>query len=414
MRYSFLFGKAKANAVTDQESVNGKLLIQGGFVDQVGAGIFNYLPLGMRVLQKINNIIREELNAIGAQEVLLPALHPEELWKLTGRDLICKDVLFATEGYGDKKYYLGMSHEEIVTPMVKQFLQSYRDFPIAVYQIQTKFRNEARAKSGVLRGREFGMKDLYSFHETEEDLDNFYETAKAAYLRIFERMGLKVYVVAASGGSFTDKFSHEFQVLTEAGEDVIYVNEKSGMAYNSEVIEKISAEELAGCVQAKGVEAGNIFKLGSRFTDDFGVEFTDNDGQRKKVLMGCYGIGTTRLLGTIVEASHDQAGIIWPKEVAPFQIHLMNLGKNTEILAEAMKIYEQLMHNKFEVLFDERDESAGKKFKDADLIGLPVRLVLSEKTWANGEVEWKDRKTGEVKMVAITKLIEELLFYFNS
>ncbi len=413
MRYSFLVGRAKQNPVTDQESVNGKLLIQAGFIDQVAAGIYNFLPLGMRVMQKINNIIRHELNAIGCQEILMPALHPVEYWQTTGRDVTCDETLFKTEGHGEKKYFLGMSHEEMVTPLIKQFLLSYRDFPMAVYQIQTKFRNEARAKSGILRGREFGMKDLYSFHETEEDLDNFYEVVKQAYLKIFTRCGLNAYVVKASGGSFSDKYSHEFQVLTDAGEDKIYINAATGEAFNSEVMEKASSEELKNFKEAKGVEAGNIFKLGSKFTEDFGMEFTDRDGKRKKILMGCYGIGTTRLMGTIVEASHDEKGIIWPKEVAPFDVHLTYLGKDTAILAEAMKYYEKIQHAGYQVLFDDRDESAGKKLRDADLIGLPVRILISEKTLANGEAEVKERNKEEVQMIKLSNLIEFLYFYYK-
>lgn len=414
MRYSKLFGKTLQAPPKDAETANAKFLIQGGFVDMLAAGIYTFLPLGLRVLQKINHIIREELNAIGGQEILMPALQPIELWKVTGRDKLCEEDLYATKGHGEKDFVLGMSHEEVVTPLSQKFFNSYKDLPLAVYQIQNKFRNEARAKSGVLRGREFGMKDMYSFHTSEEDLDLYYEEVKKAYLRIFERCGVEAYVVQASGGSFTKKFSHEFQVLTNAGEDKILISRKHKLAFNSEVLES-GVKEYEGDVleEAKGVEAGNIFKLGTKFTEDFGANFMDEKGQLKPAIMGCYGIGTTRLVGTIVEASHDENGIIWPKSITPYQVHLISLGSSESVAENSSALYKKLMEAGFEVLFDDRDTGAGKKFKDADLIGLPVRVVISDRTMAENQVEWKERNSKDSKMVAMSNLIEELTFYYK-
>jgi len=415
MRYSKLFGgKTLATPPKDAETANAKYLIQAGFVDQLAAGIYTFLPLGIRVLHKINMIIREELNAIGGQEILMPALQPIDIWKATGRDETCKDTLYWTKGHGDKDFVLGMSHEEVVTPLAKKFFNSYKDLPLAVYQIQNKFRNEPRAKSGVLRGREFGMKDMYSFHVSEEDLDLYYEEVKKAYLRIYERCGVDAYVVQASGGSFTDKYSHEFQVLSDAGEDRIFISKKHKVAFNSEIM-KDGQTEYEGdvLVEGKGVEAGNIFKLGTKFSEDFGAYFMDKDNTQKPAVMGCYGIGNTRLVGTIVEASHDEKGIIWPKNVAPFQVHLVALGIKENLIAEANDLYHKLLAAGFEVLYDDRDERAGKKFNDADLIGIPVRLVISERTLAEGQVEWKERKESEPKMVQIANLIEDLMFYYK-
>jgi prolyl-tRNA synthetase len=415
MRYSKLFGgKTLQTPPKDAETANAKYLVQAGFIDQLAAGIYTFLPLGLKVLHKINHIIREELNEIGGQEILMPALHPIDIWKTTGRDQTCKDTLYWTKGHGDKDFVLGMSHEEVVTPLAKKFFNSYKDLPLAVYQIQNKFRNEPRAKSGILRGREFGMKDMYSFHASEEDLDLYYEEVKKAYLRIYERCGVEAYVVQASGGSFTDKYSHEFQVLSDAGEDKIHISKKHHVAFNSEIM-KAGQTEYEGdkLVEAKGIEAGNIFKLGTKFSEDFGAYFVDQQDNKRPAVMGCYGIGNTRLVGTIVEASHDEKGIIWPKNVAPFQVHLISLGAKENLISSAGDLYNKLKMEGFEVLYDDRDERAGKKFNDADLIGIPVRLVISERTLEEGQVEWKERSSADAKMVKITSLIDDLKLYYK-
>jgi prolyl-tRNA synthetase len=556
MRYSKLLGKTSFSTPHDAESINAKLLTQAGFIDKVSAGIYNYLPLGVRVLTKINKIIREEMNAVGGQEILMPSMHPIALWKTTGRYETWDEVLFKVGKDGD--FVLGPSHEETVTPLVKKYVNSYKDLPTCVYQIQTKFRNEPRAKSGLLRGREFGMKDMYSFHMDDKDLDEYYEEVKKAYLKVYERLGLKAYVIEASGGAFTNKRSHEFAVITEAGEDTIVICEKCKTAQNREIasgyiddpkqneglkelkkvdavrdksidaacklfdipawqilksvvfvtdqgfvgvlirgdlevnLEKVAVhmggpvklasnedlirhglvpgfispidnnklkfiadgsirgtknfntganelnkdylnanldrdfkikefgdfanvDERFKCHECnstlkfeKAVEAGNIFKLGTKYTDSFDFWFTDKDGKRKKIIMGCYGIGNTRLIGTIVEASHDSNGIIWTKESAPYLVHLISLGESKDVATEAEKIYKDLEKKGIEVLFDDRKESAGKKFKDADLIGIPIRIVVSEKTLDKDSVEWKERDKKDFEMVKIKDLIKKI------
>ncbi len=588
MRYSQLFGKTKTTTPHDENSVNAKLLTQGGFVDKMAAGIYNYLPLGQRVLKKILQIVREEMDAVGGQEIAMPALHPIELWQQTGRDKTADAILYRTKGAGDKDFVFAPSHEEAVTPLAKKFIQSYKDLPLSVYQIQTKFRNEPRAKSGVLRGREFGMKDMYSFHTDDADLDQYYEKVKQAYLNVYDRCGVKAYVVEASGGIFSDKISHEFSVVTPAGEDTILVCKKCNIAQNLEIAEgkihnphekgekelpmkevkvdrgptieesakahsvpqskilksvvykldnggligvcirgdlqvnehklaKYLGQEVrpagqedleeaglvagfispvglpnveggvkhAAEIEPKGekgahkdsytkvplpfvadhsirevknfatgankknvdlanvnlgrdftigdftdlvsvdtsfacnkcggkleevtaIEAGNIFKLGTKYSEAFDVNFTDEKGERKPVIMGCYGIGTTRLVGTIVEASHDEKGIIWPASVAPYSVHLLSLGDSDDVRTESEKIYRELQKENIEVLFDDRNESAGVKFNDADLIGIPLRVVISERNMKNGNAELKLRAEKDNKLVPLSKVMSEI------
>lgn len=547
MKYSQLFGKTKQQAPADADSVNAKLLSQAGFIDRLAAGIYTFLPLGYRVLKKINQIIREEMDAIGGQEILMPTLHPRELWQQTGRDKTMDPILYRTKGAGEHDFVFGPSHEEIVTPLAAKFVQSYKDLPVSLYQIQTKFRNEPRAKSGILRGREFGMKDMYSFHANEKDLDAYYEKAIEAYYKVFSRCGLDAYVMEASGGAFTDKYSHEFAVRTVAGEDVMLLCGKCRFAQNMEIAEakfetkgdsqekekplkkvhaprgpsieegaklhkvpewkilksviyKVRGGLLGVCIRGdlqidqarlerylkerlrvatkdeleeaglamgfispinsripfiadhsvkyaknfitganefdydfmnanlgrdfsvkeflhisemklacpkcghdfieeKAIEAGNIFKLGDKFAKDFNLTFMDADGNSKLMTMGCYGIGNTRLMGTIVEASHDEKGIIWPKNVAPYQVYLTALGGDKQAEQEAEKIYGHLLASGVEVLIDDRDESTGKKLNDADLIGIPLRVIVSKKTLEKKCVEVKKRNEKEARLV---------------
>lgn len=408
MKYSALLGKTRKNISADAVSVNHQLLLRGGFVDQLAAGIFTWLPLGLRVLNKVNNIVREEMNNIGGQEVTMPALIPKNNWLTTGR-WENVDILFKIKSQTDKEYGLGFSHEEVVTPLAKQYINSYKDLPLAIYQIQTKFRDELRAKSGMLRGREFGMKDMYSFHTTLEDLHNYYQTVIAAYLKIFSRLGLTaVKITEASGGSFTKKHSHEFNVLTPAGEMELAYCDKCTFAQNTELGLIPEGETCPGCHKGKiklgkAIEIGNIFDLGDKFAKDFSVEFTDEKGMRKLVQMGCYGIGVTRLVGTIVEMCHDEKGIIWPDTVAPFAVHLISLSGGE---TKSQDIYEKLIELGIEVLWDDREVGAGVKFADADLIGIPTRLVVSAKT--GDKVEIKKRGEKDSKLITygeITKLI---------
>lgn len=558
MKYSQLFGKTRQSSSQDVKSINARLLAQAGFIDQMAAGIYYLLPLGLRVLKKINTIIREEMNGVGGQELLMPALHPEEVWEKTGRTKTMDDVIYRTRGAGDKKFNMAPSHEEAVTPVAAKFVNSYKDLPFAVYQIQTKFRDEPRAKSGLLRGREFGMKDMYSFHRDEKDLDEYYDKVLAAYTRVYERCGMKSYAVEASGGAFTDNPSHEFSILTSAGEDTILINKKTGKASNLEVAEgnvnnpadpneaelpmkevdierdvsvkanaqahnceewrilktiiynvdggfvgvvirgdltinehklekfmgnpvrTASAKELEelGLVQGfispvgqksirfiadhsvknvknfitganalnkdlvnvnigrdfvvddetdlllfdervagndpdvtfeRAIEAGNIFKLGTKYSEDFGLKYTDSDGKEKPVVMGCYGIGNTRLMGTIVEASHDENGIIWPKSVAPFLVHMVSLGDDDAVNEAAEKLYKDLQSEGIEVLYDDRSENAGRKFKDADLLGIPLRLVVSKRTLEQESAEWKVRSEKDGSNVKLGDLVSKVV-----
>ncbi len=400
MRQSQLFTKTTKEAPKDEVSLNSRLLIQAGFVDKLMAGVYSYLPLGLRVLNKIKNIVREEMNAIGGQEILMPALTPKEIWDTTERwDKI--DVLFKLKGAGDKDMALGSTHEEVVTPLVKKFVKSYKDLPVAVYQIQDKFRNEPRAKSGLLRGREFSMKDLYSFHTSVEDLDNYYEKSKQAYLNVFKRCGLNAEVVEASGGVFS-KFSHEFQVMTEYGEDDVYYCAKCSRHQNKELVTEGSLKcPYCGADREikKSIEVGNIFRLLTRFTDPFEFTFKDEDGKDKPVVMGCYGIGPSRVLGSVVEIHHDDNGIIWPEAIAPFQIHLISLAKTDEERVRADQIYNDLLKSGKEVLYDDRESvTAGAKFADSDLIGIPVRYIVSAKTLEKDSVEVKNRGQKESKL----------------
>lgn len=411
MRQSQLFGKTIREVPKDEQSINAQLLIRGGFVDKLMAGVYTYLPLGKRVLANIENIIREEMDAIGGQEILMPALQNKEDWQTTGRWET--DVMMKVKTFLGKEYGLGWTHEEAVTPLAKKYMGSYKDFPFAVYQIQTKFRNEKRAKSGILRGREFLMKDLYSFHTNEKDLDRYYEIVKDAYFKIFDRVGIKdkTYLTFASGGAFS-KYSHEFQTIAEAGEDTIYICEKCNIAVNKEIIKEVNnccpECKNSNLKEAKAIEAGNIFKLKTRFTKAFDFQFLDKFGKKNLVIMGCYGLGPTRIMGTIVEIFNDKNGIIWPKSIAPYQIHLICLGKDNKIKKETEKIYHSLQKERVEVLYDDRDESGGIKLKDADLIGIPLRIVVSEKTLEKNSVEIKRRSEDGFEMVRADKLINYL------
>ena len=412
VKQSLLSAKTLREAPKDEESINAILLIRAGFIDKLAAGIYTFLPLGLRVLRKIENIIREEMVAVGGQEILMPALHPKENWVKTGRwELL--DVLFKLKGMGDRDYALGSTHEEIVAPLAKKMVLSYKDLPFALFQIQTKFRNEARAKSGLLRGREFPMKDLYSFHASQEDLDNYYQQATAAYFKIFERCGLgeKTYLTAASGGSFS-KYSHEFQTVSEAGEDTIFIcTSCKKIAINKEIkSETKTCPDCSGISfeEARGIEVGNIFKLGTKYSEPFDLKFKDQNGQEQNVIMGCYGIGPSRVMGTIVETSHDDKGIIWPENVAPYKYHLLVLGDSAEVKKSADELYEKLTGNNFEVLYDDRALPAGQKFAEADLIGLPWRLVISEKTLAQDSVEIKKRTETEANLMKTEGLIKSL------
>ena len=407
MKQSKYFLKTTKTKPAEDISANAVLLEQGGFVQKVMAGVYSYLPLGRRVLAKIETIVREEMEKAGGQEVFMPSLHPKENWQATGRWTEL-DVLFKIKSQHGYEYALGPTHEEIVTPMAQPIINSYKDLPLAVFQIQTKFRDEARAKSGLLRGREFRMKDLYSFHATSEDLAKYYQDVMIpAYDAVFKRIGLHALLTEASGGTFS-KFSHEYQVEIENGEDTIYICEQCGLAKNKEIFEPGVACTQCQAInyrEAKASEVGNIFKLETKYSSKFNLNYTDNEGQSKPVIMGCYGIGTSRLMGVAVEAFHDDKGIVWPESIAPFQVHLLSLKGGEE---QAEKIYKELLDSGVEVLYDDREVSAGVKFADSDLIGIPVRVVVSAKTLAEQSVEVKKRSSNDFQLVKIAALIEHI------
>lgn len=405
MRQSEYFLKTSKTAQKDDVSINARLLEQGSYIKKEMAGVYTFLPLGLRVLAKIENIIREEMDKIGANEVLMPALQPKENWVATKRwDSL--DVLFKIESQHGYQTALGPTHEEIVTPLAKTVINSYRDLPKAVYQIQTKFRDEARAKSGLLRGREFRMKDLYSFHKDEADLARYYAIAGKAYNQIFKRLGLDAIYTEASGGSFS-KYSHEFQVEIENGEDTIYICNKCGLAKNKEIYtsESVCTNcNVSDYRETKASEVGNIFELKTKFSEALDLNYDDEDGINKLVVMGCYGIGPSRIMGVLVEKFNDEKGIIWPEAVAPFQVHLIALGgkNNAEVNTAAEKLYVDLQEQGISVLYDDRTEStAGEKFADSDLIGLPKRIVVSTRTLAENSVEFKLRSSEETKNIPI-------------
>lgn len=415
MRYSKLFGKTRREAPSDVESVNGRLLYRAGFIDQVGAGIYTWLPLGLRVLSRIQAIVREEMDAVGCQEILMPALHPKEYWDATKR-WGSVDVLFRLTSRTDKEYALGASHEEIVTPLAQKFIHSYRDLPLAVYQIQTKFRDELRAKGGVLRGREFGMKDAYSFHASPESLAEFYSRMLEAYRRVYDRCGVASIRVRASGGIFTENISDEFHVETPSGEDKLLRCVTCATGFNAEVAPPdrrcpTCAHELTA---TKGIEVGNTFDLGTKYSDTCGLTFTDAEGRTQPVIMGCYGLGVTRLVGAIVEASHDDRGIIWPVSVSPYAVHVVAIagksnGATESAFAAAEVAVERLAAAGIDVLYDDRqDASAGEKFADADLTGIPYRAVASERSLAAGGIELKARAGGDPRIVTTDELLRVL------
>jgi len=364
MLQSKLFPKTKKQAPKDAMAASHKFLTQAGYIQQLAAGVWTLLPLGFRVYKKIENIIREEINNLGAQEIFMPALQPKELWKETGRWEEIDPPLFKFQDRHKRELALGSTHEEVVTDLARKNITSYKELPFALYQIQNKFRNEMRATSGLLRTREFIMKDLYSFHASKEDLDKYYKKVCKVYLKIYKRCGLKAIIVEASSGTIGGKESHEFMILADSGEDTILICPKCKWAANIEVGEKYKfcPKCKRKLIKEKSVEVGHIFKLGEKYSKVMGANFVDKDGKRKSIVMGCYGIGLERLMAVIVESSHDDFGIIWPKTVAPFDIHLLRLSKNKKIISWADKVYNSLQNRGFEVLYDERDESAGRCF----------------------------------------------------
>ena len=405
MRLSKTFIKTLREAPKDETAKNGALLTRAGYIYKELAGVYDYLPLGLKVLENIKNIIREELNGIGCEEVLLSTLQNPELWEKTGRFSDQEvDIWFKTELSAGGVLGLAPTHEEPLTNMLRSYVSSYKDLPLYIYQFQTKFRNELRAKSGILRGREFLMKDLYSFHTSEEDLDSFYGEVEKAYGRIFERLGIgdSTFETFASGGIFS-KYSHEFQTFLPVGEDTVYYNADKSVVLNKEVLNdevladlKVKREDLA---ETTAAEVGNIFKLKFKYSEPLGLKYIDDKNEQKTVYMGCYGIGVSRLMGVIAEKFADEKGLVWPEAVAPFKYYLVGIGESGT--AKAEEIYQG---REDEILFDDRDLRPGEKFADSELIGIPYRVVISDKTLAEDSAEITNRQTGETKFIKISEL----------
>jgi prolyl-tRNA synthetase len=398
MKQSHLFTKTKKESPSDEVSLNAELLIKAGFINKELAGVYSFLPLGLRVIKKIENIIRDEMDKIGGMEMRTSVFQSKEVWEKSGRwsdDVV--DVWFKTKLKNGGEVGLSFTNEEAYSDILKQYVSSYKDLPVYPYDFKNIFRNETRSKSGILRGREFYWKALYSFSKNEEEHNEFYERAKLAYKNIFQRVGIGhlTYLTFASGGSFS-KYSHEFQTLTGAGEDTIYIDENKGIAINSEVYNDEVIENLGlkkeDLVEKRAIEVGNIFSLGTKFSEPFDLKYKSELGEEKLVIMGSYGLGLTRLMGTIVEVLSDSKGIIWPESVAPFKVHLLALGADERVCGEADKLHENLLQKGIEVLYDDRkDVSAGEKFADADLIGLPYRIVVSKRSLDDGGFEVKKR-----------------------
>ncbi|TSC93930.1 MAG: prolyl-tRNA synthetase [Candidatus Berkelbacteria bacterium Athens1014_28] len=411
MRQSKLFTKTRKEAPKDEVSLNAQLLIRAGFINKEMAGVYSILPLGLRVINKIANIVREEMNATGGVELQSTALQKQEVWEKTNRwsDAVV-DNWFKTKLKNGSELALAFTHEEPMANMMKNFISSHKDLPVYVYDIRTVFRNEARAKSGIMRGREFFWKALYSFSKNETEHNEYYEKAKIAYKNVFDRVGLgeKTFMTFASGGSFS-KYSHEFQTVSEAGEDLIYIDEEKNIAVNKEVYTDEVLKDLGldkdKLIEKKAIEVGNIFSLGHRFSEPFGLRYKDEKGEEQFVFMGSYGIGISRLMGVIVESYNDEKGIIWPEAVAPFAVHLISLNQDKE----AEKIYNDLQKKGIEVLFDDRDVRAGEKFADSDLIGIPWRIVVSGKSLEKGGMEIKKRDSRESEIVAIDEIVDRII-----
>ncbi len=406
MRVSKLAFKPIKNPPSGADSINHQLLVQAGYVRQLMAGVYTYTPLGLRVLDNIRNIIRQEMNNIGGQEILMPMLHPKSNWQKTGGwDNI--DVLFKVKSRTGKFYALGQSHEEVITPLAKEVIRSYRDLPLSLYQIHWKFRDELRSKSGILRGREFEMKDMYSWHETQQDFEQFYDKVKRAYISAYRQVGLTAKVTEASGGGFSDKISYEFMVLTDAGEDDILYCTHCEYCVNQEIAAVETGQKCPKCNStqlkaAKASEVGNVFDLGTKYCQDFDLTYMDQNNENQYPIMGCYGWGTTRTMGVIVEKYNDKKGIIWPQTVAPFDIYLINIGLET---AKAQAVYQQLQEKGYQVLWDDRpDETPGSKLVQADLIGIPARAVISERT--GDKVEFKLRQEEKPQLVELAKITD--------
>ena len=411
MRLSKNFTRTTKQAPADEVARNAQLLIRAGFVFKTMAGVYSYTPLGLRVLENIKQIVREEMNAIGSQELIMSTLQRKELWQETGRwsdELV--DVWFKSTLQDGTDVGFGWTHEEPIVELLRSYLKSYKDLPISVYQFQNKLRNELRAKSGIMRGREFIMKDMYSVHAAKEDLDAYYDQVIEAYKRCYDRFGIgdDTYVTFASGGAFT-KFSHEFQTICKAGEDYIYLHRGKNIAVNEEVLDDavkelgIKRNELE---KVKTAEVGNIFNFGTQKSEEMNLVFTGSDGVQHYAYMGSYGIGITRVMGVIVEKFADEKGLIWPENIAPARVYLVQIGEKSRAAAD--ELYETLGAQGVEVLYDERDERPGVKFADAELMGIPLRVTVSDRLLDGKKWEVAARASGERQLLTTDELLATL------
>lgn len=414
MRSSQLFTRTRKDAPGDEQAKNAQLLIRAGYVHKEMAGVYTWLPLGLRVLENVCTVIREEMNAIGGQELRMTTLQDPDIWKATDRwDDEKVDVWFKTRLKNDTELGLGPTHEEPLVRAVKPFVSSYKDLPFSAYQIQTKFRNETRAKSGVMRGREFLMKDMYTFARTAEEHDTLYSQIQEAYVRVYDRLGIgeQTFLTFASGGMFS-QFSHEFQTVTEAGEDTIYLDRSKKIAVNEEVLDDAVLKDLGlkreELEEVRAAEVGNIFTLNDKYSKPLDLMFTDTDGQQKPVLMGCYGIGPSRLVGVITELLADDNGLIWPENIAPVKVYLASLGNIPSVISTAEGLYNRLTESGIPVLYDDRDTRAGEKFADADLMGIPYRIVVSQKTVESGKHELKKRTDTDTSLLSADEILKKL------
>lgn len=415
MRLSKNFTRTRKNAPADETAKNAQLLIQAGFIHKVMAGVYAYTPFGLKVLENIKQIVREEMDAIGGQEVQMTVLQPREIFEKTDRwDDKKVDNWFKTKLNNGTELGMGLTHEEPIVDMLSDYISSYKDLPVMVYQIQGKFRNELRAQAGLLRGREFVMKDMYSFSRSQEEHAEVYEKVAAAYVRVYERLGIGdiTYRTYADGGIFTKRFSDEFQMLSDIGEDTIYVDKERKIAVNKEVIDDTRLADTnvdkSKLQEFKAIEVGNIFPLESKYTDALNVYYTDEKGQKNSIIAGCYGIGVSRLVGALAEHFSDEKGLVWPEAIAPADVYIARLGEGKDVVKAADDLYEALTSGGVAVLYDDRDERAGAKFADADLMGIPYRVVISDKTVAGGKHEYKARTSGESELLSSEDIIEQL------
>lgn len=415
MKLSQMFTRTIKNAPADEVARNAQLLIQAGYIHKEMAGVYAFMPLGLRVLENIKDIIKEEMNAVGGQEVQMTVLQPKEIFEKTDRwDDEKVDNWFKTKLVNGTELGMGLTHEEPIVDMLSSYINSYKDLPILVYQIQNKFRNELRAQAGLLRGREFVMKDMYSFARDQAEHDKIYEEVAQAYSRVYDRLGIGdiTYRTYADGGIFTDRFSDEFQMLSDIGEDTIYVDEQKKIAVNKEVIDDDRLEQTAinkgQLIEKKAIEVGNIFPLESKYTDALGVYYMDANGEQQKIIAGCYGIGVSRLIGAIAEHYADQKGLVWPENIAPARVYIAQIGLDDAVVAASQQLHDQLESHGVTVLYDDRDVRPGQKFADADLMGIPHRVVVSTKTLADQKFEYKARTSDEIKMITRPELFSLL------